>query len=216
MLARPAAFLAGMMAPSPGPRKLLDQWNAFQANATAGNTTLLVADVMNGFLNRTGPAAPFTDTWPDADSVVAAMDNAQKGDSWILLYRNGVAQAMTFAAGTGTVSGVGTLNCAASSTKTYMMTLLATKRTKILAGATTNANAVLTGFNNTDLQYIEQGMGCSGTNVGASAVVLGTTPSDTPGGATITLSVNSTGTIALTALTFFPRYQLDALGVQTN
>lgn len=216
MLARPAAFLAGMMAPSPGPRKLLDQWNAFQANATVGNATLLVADVMNGFLNRTGPVGGFTDTWPDADSVVAAMDNVQKGDSWLLIYRNGVAQAMTFAAGTGTVSGVGTLNCAASSTKIYMMTVLSTKRTKILAGATLNASGVLSGFNNTDLAFIEQGMGVTGANVGASAIVLGTTPSDTPGGATITVSVNSTGTIALTALTFFPRYQLDALGVMTN
>lgn len=216
MLSRPAAFLAGFMQPSPGPRKLLDNWNAFQGNATAGSTTLLAADICNGVLNRTGPGGAFNDTFPDADTIIAALDNPQKGDSWALIYRNAVAFAMTFVAGVGVVSGVGTLGCIASSTKIYTFTILSTKRTVIIPGATTNANAVLTGFNNSDIAKVEQGMGVSGTNVPGATTVLGVTPSDTPGGATITMSANATGTIALTALTFNPRYQIDAWGVMTN
>lgn len=215
MLARPAAFVGGQLTGGPGPRNNLDQ-DGIAANATAGNTTLLVSDICQGILNRTGPAAGFTDTFPDANAVIAALDNPQKGDSWFLWYRNGVAQAMTFAAGTGVVSGIGTLSCAASSTKLYLLTLLATKPQKILVGSNANASAVLTGFNNSDLANIEPGMGVTGTNVAASSVVLGVTPSDTPGGATVTLNNNCTGTNSNIAFTFFPRYQVDAVGVMTN
>lgn len=216
MLARPAAFLQGQMSPGPGPRKLLDQYSNSQANATAGNATLLVGDVCNGWLNRTGPGGGFTDTWPTADSIIAALDNAQKGDSWLLFYRNGVAQAMTFAAGTGIVSGAGTLNCAASSTKIYLMTILSTKRSKILVGTNDGVGAILTGFSNADIANIEQGMGVTGTGIPATTTVLGTTPSDSPTGATITVSANTTSANVNTPFTFFPRIQLDALGVMTN
>lgn len=215
MLSRPVSMNQGLLQPSFGGRPMLDQ-KSIGANATAGNVTLGVADIFGGILNRTGPAGGFTDTWPDADTILAALDNPQKGDSWILIYRNGVAQAMTFGAGVGIVSGIGTLNCAASSTKWYLHTLLATKRTVILVVNTTNANAVLTGLDNSEIAQIEAGMGVTGAGIGASAVVLGVTPSDTPGGATITLSVNSTATAQNIAATFFPRIQLDALGVMTN
>ena len=216
MLARPAAFLAGFMQPSPGPRKLLDQYSNSQVNAVAGSTQLLAGDVCNGWLNRTGPGAAFNDTFPDAASVIAALDNPQKGDSWLLIYRNSVAFAMTFVAGVGVVSGVGTLNCAASSTKLYLLTLLSVKASVILVGNVTNASAVVTGFDNSEIAQIEPGMGVTGTNIPANTFVLGVTPGQDPGGATVTLSANATGTLVNDALTFFPRYQVDALGVMTN
>lgn len=215
MLARPLSLLGAMHQPAQGGRPLLDQ-KAIQANTTAGNATLTALNLLQGVLNRTGPGAGFTDTWPNADDVIACLENPQVGDSWLLIYRNGVAFAMTFAAGTGIVSGIGTLSCAASSTKIYLHTILSTKRSVILIANTTNANAVLTGLDNAELGFIEPGMGVTGTNIGAGAVVLGFTPSDTAGGATITLSANSTGTGSNIAVTFFPRIQLDALGVMTN
>lgn len=215
MLGRPAVFLGGFMTGNPGPRPVLDQ-RGIAANATVGAATLGVADICQGILNRTGPVAGFVDTWPDADTVIAALDNPQKGDSWYFTYRNGVAQAMTFAAGVGIVSGIGTLSVAASSTKLYLHTLLAVKRSTIIIVNTTNANGVLTGLENSEIAQIEAGMGVTGAGIGAAAVVLGVTPSDTPGGATVTVSVNSTATAINIAATFFPRIQLDALGVMTN
>lgn len=216
MLGRPLLQKSGMTQPAVGPGPYLDQ-KALVSNATAAGTTLAIADIFGGILNRSnGGGAGFVDTWPDADTIIAALDNPQVGDSWILIYRNTVAFLMTFAGGTGIVSGTGTLNCAASSTKWYLHTVLSNKRTVIMPGSTTNASGVLGGFTNAQIANVMPGMGVTGTNVGASAVVLGVTPSDTPGSATITVSVNSTGTIALTALTFFPRIQVDSFGIMTN
>lgn len=210
MLARPAAFVGGFMSGNPGPRPMLDQ-RGIAANTTVGAATLGVADICQGILNRTGPVAGFVDTWPDADTIIAALDNPQKGDSWFFIYKNGVAQAMTFAAGVGIVSGVGTLSVAASLTRLYMFTLLATKRTTIIVG-NTNTNTILTGFDNFELALIEPGMGVTGTNIAASSVVVGVTPSDTPNGATVTLNNATTGTAINLAFTFFPRIQLDSPG----
>lgn len=214
MLSRPMGQLGGMVVPVPGSRKQLDQ-QFIQANATAGAATLTPAQIMSGVLNRTGPGAGFTDTWPSADEIIAAMENPQVGDSWLLMYRNGVAQAMTFAAGTGIVAGIGTLNCAASSTKWYLHTLLSTKRTAVLVVSTTNANAVLTNVPNSQIKNVMPGMGATGTGIGAGAVVLGV-KEGADGVGTITLSANSTATADNIAVTFFPRVQLDALGVMTN
>lgn len=215
MLARPLVRQGGFVTDGVGPRPYLDQ-KAIAANVTVGNATLTVKDFITGVLNRTGPVGGFTDTWPNADDFLAAMDNPQKGDSWLFIYRNGVAQAMTFAAGTGIVSGIGTLNCAASSTKIYMHTLLSTKRSVIKVVTQVNATAVLTGLNNSDLAAVEQGMGASGTNIAGGSIVLGVTPSDTPGAASITLDQNVTASLSNNPVTFFPRITLDALGVMTN
>jgi hypothetical protein len=194
MLGRPLIQRQGMTVPAFGPGPYLDQ-KSLVGNATAAGVTLGIADIFGGILNRTnGGGAGFTDTWPDADTIIAALDNPQVGDSWVLLYRNAVAFAMTFAAGTGIVSGTGTLNIAASSSRWYLHTVLSNKRTVIIPGSTANGTAVLGGFSNSDIAKVMPGMGVTGTNVGASAVVLGVTPSDTPGNATITVSVNSTGT----------------------
>lgn len=216
MLARPASFVGGQMSGGPGPRNSLDQDAIDGSQTTAGNATLTAQQICQGVLNRTGPGAGFTDTFPDADTVVAVLDNPQKGDSWFLWYRNAVAFAMTFAAGVGVVSGIGTLGVAASSTKLYLLTLLSVKRTKILVGSNTNASAILTGFNNADIANIEPGMGVTGTGIAASSVVLGVTPSDSVGGATVTLNNNCTSSNSNVAFTFFPRYQVDAIGVMTN
>lgn len=215
MLARPAVYIGGFGAPAAGGRPYLDQ-KGIQVNATNGNATLTAMNLLTGVLNRTVVGAPFTDTWPTADSLIAAIENPQIGDSWLTWYRNAVAFAMTFAAGTGIVSGIGTLNCAASSSKLYLHTILSTKRSTILVATTLNASGVLSNLTNAQIATIEPGMGATGVGIGASAVVLGVTPSDSPIGATVTLSVVSTASADNIPVSFFPRVQVDALGVMTN
>lgn len=219
MLARPFGRSGGLAQDAPPGVTLLDQIG-IATNATAGAATLTPQQIMRGALNRTGPGAGFTDTWPTADEIIAAMDNPQVGDSWLFVYRNAVAFAMTFAAGTGIVSGIGTLGCAASSTKTYLHTVLSHKRTTVKIATTTNADATLTKIPVSDLKDVMPGMGASGAGIGAAAIVLGIkeVTDATTGAVTgeIELSVNSTATADNIAVTFFPRVQLDALGVQTN
>lgn len=185
------------------------------------NQTYTAAQILSGWLRRTGPTAGRTDTWPTVDSIVTAMNNAGNGpsvgDSIQIIVQNLVAFALTFAAGTGIVSGLGTLNVAASVTRIFMLTFLSTKPQVILQGNTTNANKILTGFTADQLKNVMPGMGVTGTNIGASAVVVGVTPgdgtNDTSTGGKITVDVNSTGTGSNIAITFFPRARLDSIGV---
>lgn len=218
MLARPLGQIAGFTVPQPGGNPVLGN-QGIATNATAGSASLTAAQIMRGVLNRTGPGAGFTDTWPSADEIIASMDNPQVGDSFLLFYRNGVAQAMTFAAGTGIVSGIGTLSCAASSTKTYLHTVLSNKRTTVKVGTTTNTTLVLTNLPVSAAADIMPGMGVTGTGVGAAAIVLGVAEAVDANGTrtlSVTVSVASTATADNIAFTFFPRVQVDALGVQTN
>jgi hypothetical protein len=211
MLARNIVQIGGFTQQQQGGAKALDQL-AVQANSTAGSATLTAAQVMSGVLNRTGPGAGFTDTWPSADQILAAMENPQVGDSFMLAYRNGVAQAMTFAAGTGIVAGIGTLTVAASLTRWYLHTILSNRRTHVGVVSTTNTDATLTNVPKATCQAVMPGMGATGTGIGAAAVVLGVSEDRQE----IELSVASTATADNIAVTFFPRIQLDSIGVMTN
>ncbi len=214
MRSRPQVLNAGFATGNyPGPaleNKLISSLT------TAGDGAVLAATVLGGILNRTGPGAGFADTFPTADDIVSMLDNPQVGDSWTFVYRNGVAQAMTYTTNTGLVAGIGTLNVAASKTRHYQFTVLSYKRTTIKICTTTNANAVLTNVRDVDIKDIMPGMGASGTGIGASAVVLGAANGATPDTSTITLSVNSTATANNIAVTFFPRIQIDSFGVMDN
>lgn len=182
---------------------------------TAGNVTLTAAEILSGWIQRSGPGAGFTDTWPTADSIISQMPDVQVGDCFQLIYQNTVAFAMTFAAGTGIVSGTGTLNVAASVTRIYYHTVLSNKPQSILVGSNTNASAVLTGFTAAQLATIMPGMGVTGTGIAANSVVLGVTgPTNSGNGAdgTVTLNNNCTSTNANIPFTFFPRIRLDAIG----
>jgi len=209
MLPRPMGQIAGMT--QPVNTHVLSQ-RGIASNVVAASTTLLVSDIMQGILNRTGPGAGFTDTWPTADQIIAAMENPQVGDEFSLIYRNGVAFAMTFAAGTGIVSGVGTLGVAASLTRLYSMTLLSTKRTVIGPVTTTNTTLVLTNVPKAIIQQIMPGMGVTGTGIGASAIVLGVSED----AQTVAVSVASTATADNIPVTFFPRVRLDSPGSMTS
>lgn len=186
-------------------------------NATAGNATLSAAQVASGWLQRSGPAGGFTDTWPTADGLVALFPDVAVGDCFQFIYQNTVAQVMTFAAGTGIVSGTGTLGAAASVTRIYYHTFLSTKPQVILVGNNDGVGAILTGFTALQLASVMPGMGVTGTGIAASSVVLGVTPgdgsNDSVTGGKITLNNNTTSANANIPFTIFPRIRLDSIGV---
>lgn len=100
------------------------------AIATAGAGTWTGAAMASGIIRRTGPVGGYTDTTDTAQNIIAALlgnDNAADvvpGTSWRLLFLNTVAQAHTFAAGRGVVSGTGTLTTAATKVHDYLLTIL--------------------------------------------------------------------------------------------
>jgi len=181
-------------------------------NVTAGSATLTANQLLSGYLQRSGPGAGYTDTWPTADGLISAMLAAglgpQVGDQFPLIYQNTVAFAMTFAAGTGIIAGVGTLNVAASVTRIYYHTLLSTKPQTILVGNEVNTDATLNGFTAAQLATIMPGMGITGTGVPALTTIIGVSPD----AGTIEMSANATATNNLIAFTIFPRIRLDSIG----
>lgn len=217
MLSRAAVFLGGQVGKAQAGVQAMSMAQPI-ANATAAGTTLSAQEITSGWIQRSnGGGAGFNDTWPSADSIIQAIPDCAVGDCWDLWYQNTVAFAMTFVAGTGIISGTGTLNCAASVTRLYRHTILSNKPQSILVGNNSNGTAILTGFSAAMLATIMPGMGVTGTNVQANAVVLGlnygdgTTNAST--GGQVTISSNCTGTNLNIPFTFFPRIRLDALGV---
>lgn len=83
---------------------------ALEANTaltTAGAGTLLGAALAGGVVTRTGPVAAYTDTTDTAALIIAALSNANIGQSWEVTIKNTVAFAATIAGGSNvTVSGV--------------------------------------------------------------------------------------------------------------
>jgi hypothetical protein len=184
------------------------------ANATAASATLTAEQILSGHLRRSGPGVGFTDTWPTADSIIAAMlaggCGPQVGDCFQFIYQNLTALAMTFAAGTGIVSGTGTLNVAASVTRLYYHTLLSTKPTVVLVGNADNAGDFIFGLTAAQVANVMPGMGVSGTGIGAGALVLGVIP-DAGRIQLVAGDVTADGTNL--PFTFFPRIRLDSIGV---
>lgn len=185
-------------------------------NAVAGAAVTLTANqIISGWLQRT-PDQACTDTFPTVDSIISAMNSGgvgpQVGDSFKLIFQNLAAFAITYAAGTGFVSGVGTLNVAASVIRTYLITLLSTKNTVSIPGVTTTSgNKFLTNISAANLATIMPGMAVTGTGIGASALVVGVSPDN----GTCTVDVNSTATADNITVTFNPRARIDSLGVKT-
>lgn len=212
MFVRPRVADAGLAGQAGPGQPLLSQLRP-ASNATAGSATLTANQIMSGWLLRSGPGAGFTDTWPSADSIITAMLAAglgpQVGDCFKLIYQNTVAFAMTFAAGTGIISGTGTLNVAASVTRTYYHTLLSTKPTVVLVGNADNAGDFISGISAADCAKVMPGMGASGTGIAGGATVIGVSPDV----GKIQLSaggVTADGTNL--PFTFNPRIQLDSVG----
>ena len=200
--------------------------------STAGSGTLTGVAIGTGIIRRTGPVGGFTDTTDTAQNIISSIlggsnqlaPDCVPGTSFRLLYINTVAQAMTFAAGTGVVAGTGTLNVGASAVREYLVTILNTNPIQLLMCGTTNASAAVTfnlPMNATSLPelsanglagiaFISPGMSVTGTGISAGTTVIGVTQG--VGGVTgVTLSANATATNASVALTFGPTVQIDGL-----
>lgn len=191
------------------------------AITTAGDGTWTAAAIATGIIRRTGPVGAYTDTTDTATNIVAALaGNSQgadvvPGSTFRLIFQNTVAQALTFAAGTGVRSGTGTLTVAASLVREYLVTVLNSTPQQILNSSTTNASAVVT-FNLAPQQTalpmgtVTPGMTVSGTGITAGTRVLGVTLG--VGGITgVTLDANATATNSPVALTFLPTVQFDGI-----
>jgi hypothetical protein len=216
MFVRPITRQSGLEQPAGPGNPTLAQLTA-DTLTTIGAGTVLAQSIAAGWLKRSGPVGGFTDTFPTVTSILAAMPDLCVGDSFMFIYHNLTAQAMTFAGGTGMVTGSGTLDCGASKTLLYIMTVLSTKLTYTATGKTNNATKILNGFSSAKLANIQPGMGVTGTGIGASAVVVGLSYGDgsddeTTGG-TVTVDVVSTATASNIAITFNPRMKVDSLGV---
>lgn len=172
---------------------------------TAGSATLTPANITSGVINRTGPAAGFTDTFPTADSIFAAEPELDVGDSFELIYINTVAFAMTAAAGEGIVLGAN-VNVALSAVRKYLLTVLGDGRRQAFNAQVTNASPIITGVDALSISIIRVGQGITGTGIPANSFV--TSVNTTSG--SFTINANATAT-SNNALTTFPRIRVDGL-----
>jgi hypothetical protein len=105
------------------------------AITTVGNQTLSAAILVNGpgsIINRSGPTAAFTDTIPNATSLIAALNGGIANNSFTVRYNNYSAYMMTFTLGTGdTPSGI--MSVSANSTTDFLFQITG-------AGAVTISN----------------------------------------------------------------------------
>lgn len=192
---------------------------------TAGAGVVTVDAMLGGIVLRTGPAAGYVDTFPSALQLIMAIPELSDQDSFEFTYINGVAQAMTFAAGATTDVTVGTVNVAASLWRDYLVTLLAggvggslpvtgvngqnTLTVATLALLDPVVGVPITGNLSTvsaNGARFRVGQAVTGTNIAAGAVV--TAINYTTG--VITLSASNTGAVN-GAATFAPRVEYRGL-----
>lgn len=188
--------------------RLLEQ-ASIDTNTTAGSATLSVLSLIKGILRRTGPGAGFTDTFPTADSLLAADPDLNVGDSFDFTYINGVAQAMTAAAGEGVVLG-SNVNVAASLVRRYLITVLGIGPRQNFIGTMVNGTPIISGVPTAVVAACQPGQGLSGTSIAAGAYIVAVNSAT----GLITMSANATGSTT-NAVTTFPRYQLDGISSHT-
>lgn len=201
--------------------------------ATVGSGTWTAAAIATGIIRRTGPGAGYTDTTDTAVNILSALaGNAPAaevapGTTFRMLFINTVAQAMTFAAGAGVVSGNGTLNCAASLVREYLWTVLNGSPPVSVNASFGNASTAVTFVLPSGMSAlpigpsplavnITPGMTVTGTNIAAGTTVVGVTQGQ--GGIIgVTLSQNTSGASASggTALSFGPTLQIDGIRSST-
>ena len=189
-----------------GPGDIIMDQKKIYPITTVGAGVIPPEAILAGIILRTGPVGGYADTFPDASALLAACPMLDVGDSFEFLYINGVAQAMTAAAGTGVVLAAPT-GIAASLVRRYMITILGDGLPQVFAANALNGQAVVTGMTPAQVKTLTPGMGVTGTNVPANTFIVAVNQAN----GTVTLSANVTGAITLGALTFFPRYELRGL-----
>ena len=209
------------MVRSASPGDTLIAGKVILALTTAGAGTLTGALLTSGVLRRTGPTAGFTDTTDTSTNILNALSggfgnvaNVVPGSSFDFTYINGVAFAMTMAAGLGVILGTNT-GVAASAVRDYLITVLSAKPQALVGFDTTNASPTLTFVTSPltpqqqldALGLLEVGMTVSGSGIVAGTTIAGINYS----ARTVTLSANANATGLNTPLSFLPTVRIDGI-----
>lgn len=91
--------------------------------SNAANNTLLVSDVLGGFITHTAAGAQ-TDTLPSAALLVPQIEGAQVGSAIELIVKAGGAGTITIAAGAGGTTN-GTMTIATTNLKFFLIVVTA-------------------------------------------------------------------------------------------
>lgn len=199
---------------------------------TVGAGTWTADHIVSGIIRRSGPVGGYTDTTDTADNILAALGgnltngNIVPGSTFRFLFQNTVAQAMTFAAGLGVQAGFGTVNCAASLVREYLVTILNPTRQTVQNCLTTNGSTTVpfvlpSGMSAYPMGSapnavtITPGMLVTGTGIAANTKVAQITQGS--GGITgVVLDTAATATTAVgVSLTFSPVIEISGLGTST-
>lgn len=180
---------------------------------TAGAGTILAASIAAGILRRTGPGVGYTDTFDTATNILAALSgspqfgfDAKQGVSWRFTFINGVAQAMTAAAGEGIQLGTN-VNVAASVIRTYLLTVLNDTPRQAYNVNTTNASPTVGGLTAAQLDTLSVGMMVSGAGITAGTLISAINRS----AGTLTLSANASATATGVAQVYSPVINISGL-----
>lgn len=192
---------------------LIPTMERIDALTTAGSGTVLAASIAAGILRRTGPGAGFTDTFDSATNILNALSgiagvgfDPKQGTSWRFTFINGVAQAMTAAAGEGIVLGTN-VNVAASAIRTYLCTVLNDTPRQQLIVNTTNASATISGLTQAQCDLLTVGMMVSGAGITAGSTITAINRA----AGTLTISNNASATATGVALVFSPVINISGL-----
>src|SRR5712664_2792401 len=227
-LARGTVYSNSVSERQAGPGDILASGESLAALATVGAGTWTGAIIAAGIIRRTGPAGAYVDTTDTAQNILAALAgndfalNVIPGTTFRLLFQNTVAFAMTFAAGRGVVTGVGTLNGTASLVREYLMTILNSTPEVALSSGTTNASAAVTLDVPQPMGTVTPGMLVTGVGITVGTRVAGVVTGDTVNRKNmdkitgVTLDQNATATAASgVQLTFSPVIKIDGLREST-
>lgn len=178
--------------------------------ATVGAGVWTAALIAGGLIRRTGPVGGYTDTTDTAENIRIALGNPPFGVSFLLLFCNDVAQALTFAAGVG-VTTTGTVTVANSVKRLYNVTMVNNTPQQAYVATIDGTTAVLTGMTRAMTDTLSVGMFASGTGIAAASFINSIQP-----GVGVTLGVNTTGGVVATpVVTFSPVVNFEGLGVMT-
>lgn len=179
---------------------LMDQKKSYPVT-TVGAGVIPAEAILSGIVDRSGPTAGFTDTFPSAAALLAACPMLGRGDSFEFLYINGVAFAMTAAAAAGSADTLTNANVASSAVRRYMVTVLADGQPLVASAATTNGQAAVQLNNLLDAKSVRPGMAVSGTGISGGTTVIAVNANT----GVVTLSGNATATNGIVGLTFQPQ-----------
>lgn len=234
---RPEVYDGNSTARVSGPGDILLGGTSYLANtvsATAG-TTIIAGAIANGIVERTGASGNFNDTIDSSSNILAALAGSgqavdvMQGCSFSWLLKNTSAFTDSVSLGTGILAGNGVLNCAASTTRQYLMVVQNAQPQQMWPLGTTSGSAVATivlapnqsavalqGSNGPAGAFtVTPGMLVTGTGIQTGTTVLGIRQG--PGGA-IGVSLSSTATATATIasggvpLTFYPVITIHGVG----